>query len=123
MNRKAVALTLLGVMTGNLILGSVNTYGATSKTSQNPVIEVEYSTGTQANAKEKLDEKNASADENDGSYEEVILVEDKSTEEDEWEDIHVASVEDLQTLARLCQLDSWSVNKHVYLDADIYSDL
>lgn len=119
MNKKAVALALLGVMTGNLILGNVNAYGATSKTSQNPVIEVEYSTGTQTNAKEKLDEKHASADENDGSYEEVILVEDKSTEEDEWEDIHVASVEDLQTLAKLCQLDSWSVNKRVYLDADI----
>lgn len=119
MNKKLVALALLGVMAVNLLTINVNTYGAQAKSSQNPEIIVEYSTGTQTNAKEKLDENRASAEENDGSYEEVILVKDQITIDTEWEDIHIASADDLIEFSKMCELDTWSLNKHVYLDEDI----
>lgn len=40
-------------------------------------------------------------------------------EEAEWEEVYISSVEDMKTFARNCWLDTWSVNKKVYLTEDL----
>lgn len=39
--------------------------------------------------------------------------------EAEWEEIYIKDVEELQDFAKNCRLDTWSLNKKIYLDADI----
>lgn len=46
-------------------------------------------------------------------------LENYEAEEMEWEEIYIDSVEDLQTFAHHCTLDTWSQNKKVYLTADL----
>ena len=100
-----------------------------------PVIEIQYETGTQNNARDKRDETEAVKNENDGSYEVIIpgkeivldengkiITEDQNEEENEevvWEDIHISSPEEYEEFAKNCRLDTWSKNKNVYLDNDI----
>lgn len=70
------------------------------------------------------------SEEGSGNYkdteEEIVSVEDANLtmasyndEEAEWEEICIDSVEDLQKFARNCWLDTWSVNKKVYLTNDL----
>lgn len=40
-------------------------------------------------------------------------------EEAEWEEVYIGSVEDMKKFARNCWLDTWSVNKKVYLTEDL----
>lgn len=94
------------------------------KTSETPVIEVQYETGTQNNAKTKRDDTEKIKSEDDGSYE-VIIPGGNSSEEDieeeevVWEEIHIKTAEDFSEFAKNCRLDTWSKNKNVYLDGDI----
>ena len=117
MYKKSTALTLVFTMATSLLLGSVNVYAAKETNEQNPTIEVTYSTGTQQNAKDKQDEVKESADEDDGSFDKVVLVEEP--EEKEPEEIHIESTADFVEFSKKCWLDTWSVNKVVYLDSDI----
>lgn len=143
--RLTKALSL--IMAAAIAFSSVQTYmtsdvyakkseKSTEKTSETPVIEVQYETGTQNDAKERNDDKEDTRNENDGSYEVVIPGKDVSVndkgeiivdgevfnEGDEavaWEDIHIATAEDFVELAKKCKLDTYSTNKRVYLDEDI----
>lgn len=121
MRKKCTALTLIFTMAASLLLGSVNVYAAkgTAKETeeQNPTIEVTFSTGTQQNAKDKLDEAKAQADEDDGSFDEVVLIEEPADED--LVEIHIGSTADFVDFSKKCWLDTWSVNKVVYLDADL----
>ena len=102
------------------------------KTSETPVIEIEYETGTQNNAKSRLDDTEATKSENDGSYEVIIpgqnieldengepIITDENPGEIVWEEIHIKTPEDFSEFATNCRLDVWSRNKNVYLDEDI----
>lgn len=80
-------------------------------------IEGKVTTGTQEAAKEKKEDREEAVAEDD-DYEET------ETEEEEepvieWEEIHITSTADLVGFARSCWLDTWSRNKHVYLDCDL----
>lgn len=70
------------------------------------------------------------SEEGSGNYkdteEEIVSVEDANLtmasyndEEAEWEEICIDSVEELREFARNCWLDTWSVNKKVYLTNDL----
>ena len=103
----------------------------TERTSSTPEIEIVYETGTQNGAKERRDEEEASRNEDDGSYEVFVpegsisgnvIVTDNETGEDskiQWEDIHIKTPEDFSEFCKNCRVDTWSVNKNVYLDNDI----
>ena len=103
----------------------------TERTSSTPEIEIVYETGTQNGAKERRDEEEASRNEDDGSYEVFVpegsisgnvTVTDNETGEDskiQWEDIHIKTPEDFSEFCKNCRVDTWSVNKNVYLDNDI----
>ena len=70
---------------------------------------------------------NVLAEEEETSVEEeVISVEDANEtidsyndEEIAWEEVHIKNLEDLQAFSRNCWLDTWSLNKKVYLEEDI----
>lgn len=102
------------------------------KTSETPVIEVQYETGTQNNAKTRRDDTEAIKSENDGSFEVIVpgetvefdengepIVTDEDPSEIIWEDIHIKDTDDFIEFANNCRLDTWSRNKNVYLDNDI----
>ena len=108
----------------------------TERTSSTPEIEIVYETGTQNGAKERRDEEEASRNEDDGSYEVFVpegnikgnvTVTDSETDEElngesddlQWEDIHIKTPEDFSEFCKNCRVDTWSVNKNVYLDNDI----
>ncbi|MDO5573085.1 MAG: hypothetical protein Q4G60_03805 [bacterium] len=80
-------------------------------------IEVKVTTGTQEAAKEKKEDREEVAAEDD-DYEE-IETEEEEEPVIEWEEIHIASTADLVGFSRSCWLDTWSRNKHVYLDCDL----
>lgn len=57
---------------------------------------------------------------------EVITVEDAKetlesyeTEDSDWENIYIKSVDDLKEFSRNCWLDTWSCNKKIYLECDL----
>lgn len=58
--------------------------------------------------------------------EDIISIEDADKmmasyedEETEWEEVYIDSVEDMKAFSRNCWLDTWSVNKKVYLTSDL----
>ena len=57
--------------------------------------------------------------------EEIITIEDAGKtlesydEENDWEEIHIKSVNDFKMFAGNCRLDTWSQNKKVYLECDL----
>lgn len=66
------------------------------------------------------------ADDNEAAEEEIISVEEANEtmalyddEDAQWEEVYIDSVEDLKTFSRNCWLDTWSVNKKVYLMQDL----
>lgn len=66
------------------------------------------------------------ADDNEASEEEIISVEEANEtmalyddEDAQWEEIYIDSVEDMKAFSRNCWLDTWSVNKKVYLMQDL----
>lgn len=57
---------------------------------------------------------------NDKTYEEFRAgAGDREREESEYIQLHISTEEELAELAANCELDSWSVDKHVILDGDI----
>ena len=77
------------------------------------------------NRTDSSDEGKTSGD-GEAADEDVISLEDAdkmmaSYEEDdaEWEEVYIDSVEDLKRFAKNCWLDTWSVNKKVYLTNDL----
>lgn len=59
----------------------------------------------------------------DRTYEEYRAgEEERKREESEYIPLHISTEEDLAELAANCELDSWSVDKHVILDGDIVLD-
>ena len=128
-----MSVAILGSIIGSLYVEPV--YAAKSenenKKSETPVVEVQYETGSQNNAKSRRDDTEAIRTEDDGSYDVVIpgktldengqiVVEDAvETEEEQWEEIHIKNMDDFKQFAKNCSLDTWSRNKNVYLDNDI----
>lgn len=128
----ATVATVLTMLPVNVYASPDKNERHIEKTSETPVIEVTYETGSQNTAKERRDDNEAEKSENDGSYEVVIpdgnaitdengeiIVDSTEPEEIQWEDIHIKTSEDFEEFAENCKLDTWSRNKNVYLEDDI----
>lgn len=120
MKRKLLSLLLAAIVGVSTICTSVDTTYAKKNNDKNEN-NIEIITGAQQNAKDRNDDIEETANENDGSYEKVDIETEASKEaiHEETIEIHISTVDDIIKLSKDCSLDTWSANKVVILDNNI----
>lgn len=123
--KRAISLVIVGILAMGPVVSSM---AAEESATDEGTAEKSRAARTEQDSDiTKTESKREKAEDDDeAAEEEIISVEEANEtmalyddEDAQWEEVYIDSVEDLKAFSRNCWLDTWSVNKKVYLMQDL----